>query len=93
MTADRVITEVFGEDTDHTLGETVSVVSELAQGGRASHGRFGAPTRGGGWAVHVLGNPAGLPGLHSERSTGGDSFREPNFGRNTGNPLAVFVLV
>ena len=32
LTADRVITEVFGEDTDHTLGETVSVVSELAQG-------------------------------------------------------------
>ncbi|MCS5655104.1 MAG: hypothetical protein NZ810_04140, partial [Dehalococcoidia bacterium] len=32
MTADRVITEVFGEDTDHTLGETVSVLSELAQG-------------------------------------------------------------
>ena len=33
LTADRVITEVFGEDTDHTLGETVSVLSELAQGG------------------------------------------------------------
>ena len=32
LTADRVITEVSGEDTDHTLGETVSVLSELAQG-------------------------------------------------------------
>ena len=38
-TADRVITEVFGEDTDHTLGETVSVLSELAQ-------REGAPVMG-----------------------------------------------
>ena len=94
LTADRVITEVFGEDTDHTLGETVSVVSELAQG-------EGAPVMGDSEHLHEA---ADGPSTFSETRLDYPDyilsdprvetvFVSPTLEEIPDNPLAVFVLV
>ena len=94
LTADRVITEVFGEDTAHTLGETVSVVSELAQG-------EGAPVMGDSEHLHEAADALSTfwetrldyPDYILSDPRVETVFVSPTLEEIPDNPLAVFVLV
>jgi quercetin dioxygenase-like cupin family protein len=94
LTSDQVITEAFGEDTSHTVGQTVSIVSELAHG-------EGAPVMGGPEHLHEAPDSPSTfweTRLDYPDYVLADPRVETVFVSSTlegipENPLAVFVLV